>query len=149
MLLKKFDDFTHIFLVNASQMAYIEEASKTHEMLRKFCDLHRYFIKRGQDSLFGEEVKALHCYLDILSYRYVNRFEVIIENNVKDTDIQIKHLSLLDFMDEIMNNALARHENRFRVTVGITAEDNLSISALLEAEDVTESFGTALTEVKD
>ena len=146
MILGRFDDFVRIFLVNASQMAYIEEAEKTHAMLQKFSELHRYMIKSGYTSTLGEELKAARSYLEIQTSVYEGRFSFSIENCIKNMDVNIKHLSLLDFIEEIMSNALSGHENRFSLAADLKEGDGIRVTAAIEAGGSKETFGVTLAE---
>ena len=73
---RRFDEFTQIFLVNASQMAYLEDAPGTQNMLQKFYELFRYFIKPESQILLSSEMDTLQNYIEIQKIRYGNRFDI-------------------------------------------------------------------------
>lgn len=146
MKLKRFDDFTYNFLVNASQMAYLEEAHKTHAMLQKFNELYRYMIRNESVAMLCDELKALQNYIDIQSDRYENWFKIAILNNLKCSDIYVKHLSILDFIENIINTAHSRYENYFNIQLELKSGIEIVITATLQAEDKKEVFNLTLTE---
>lgn len=137
--MKKFDEFTYIFLVNASQMAYLEDAGKTHAMLQQFNELYRYMIKSDGTALLIEELKAFKIYMDIQSSRYEGRFSFNFENRISNNDINVRHLSLLDFADGIMNDALTRFEGFFKITFKLNMQGAPCITASLESGDLKEN----------
>lgn len=144
--LKRFDDFTHIFLVYASQMAYIEEAHATHAILQKFSELYRYLIKNDDTSMLKDELNALLNYLDIQKNRNQNRFDIVLDNKMKNMDNYIKRLSLLDFADNIMESALMRYESHFNIRLELKNDGNPGLTAFLETDDTNEIFDMTLME---
>jgi LytS/YehU family sensor histidine kinase len=146
MKLKKFDDFTYIFLVNASQMAYIEDAHKTHSLLQMFNELYRYMIREDDESLLSGELKALQNYIDIQSTRYEGRFKITLENLLDNSDIHIKHLCLLDFVDEVLSNALTMYEGYFNIHLKIQIDINICATIILELDSNQEMFNMILAE---
>lgn len=146
MKLKRFDDFTYIFLVNASQMAYLEDAQKTHDMLQQFNELYRYMMRSDNSALLGEELKALRNHIDIQIGRHKSRFNITLGNNLKNNDIYIKHLSVLDFIDNIMNIALSKYETHFNVSLELKNDDKICLNALVGVENEEELFTIKLTE---
>ena len=143
---KRFDDLTYIFLVNASQMAYLEDAHKTHAMLQKFNELYRYMIKNDNAAMLGEELRALRNYMDIQTSRHEGRFSISLVNSLESSDIYVKHLCLLDFTDNIMSSALARYESYFSVYLELNCHNEICMTASLEAGSGKETFNITLTE---
>lgn len=149
MKFKKFDDFTYVFLVSASQMAYIEDAHKTHALLQRFNELYRYMIREDKSSLLSGELKALQNYIDIYVTRYEGRFGITIENLLDDSDIYIDHLCLLDFVDDVLSNALTLYEEYFNIHLTIQIDKYVCATISLKVNNNMEIFEKILTrEVK-
>lgn len=143
---RKFDELTHLFLVNASQMAYIEDAPKTHAMLQKFSELYRYMIKRDKKAIFSEELKALYNYIDFQMSRYNGRFNIIIENKVENLDLLINHLVILNFVDEILSDLLSNYENYFEAQILLIKSKELLAKVLIDHDGKQEAFNLTLNE---
>lgn len=146
MMLKRYDDFTFNFLVNASQMAYLEEAHKTYAMLQKFNELYRYMMRLDDFTMLCDELKALQNYIDVQSLRYESWFKIKLVNSLETCDIYIKHLCILDFVENIIRNAHSRHENFFNLKLELKNENKIAVTAELQAEDEKEVFNLTLTE---
>jgi LytS/YehU family sensor histidine kinase len=146
---RRFDQFTQIFLVNASQMAYLEEAHGTQAMLQKFNELFRYFIKMDVHVNLSEEINALKNYVDIQKTRYGNRFHITFTNCDNTDDILINHLSIFDFFDYILNNALVQYENTINFDVEIITARNISLRVTLRTDREVEEFNRILLEEGD
>lgn len=149
MMKRRFDRFTQIFLVNVSQMAYIEEAHETQEMLQKFIELFRYFNKAEEMVSLTEEMTALQNYVDLQRLRYGSRFEVSCTNCKDLGDILVSRLTILDLFDDILCNALIQYENPFRFIFKVIPGDNASIAVTLITDMDNEVFSRSLTEEAD
>jgi LytS/YehU family sensor histidine kinase len=145
MKLKRFDDFTFNFLVNASQMAYLEEAHKTYAMLQKFNELYRYMIRPDNSSMLRDELKALQNFIEIQSLIYENWFKIKLVNRLETCDIYIKHLSILDFVENIIRNAHSEHESFFNLNLELKNENEIVVTAELQEENKKEVYNLTLT----
>jgi LytS/YehU family sensor histidine kinase len=143
---RRFDEFTQIFLVNASQMAYLEEAPSTQVMLQKFYDLFRYFIKPESRVLLSCEMDILQSYIDIQKIRYGNRFNISFINCSGFGDTQINHLAIIDF---ILNDALIQYEKIISFTIEIVSSKDISLKVILETDSETEEFIRLLVDEED
>lgn len=137
---KRFEEFTYIFLVNAGQMAYLEEARGTYSMLQKFNELFRHIIKDDKLVLFSHELAAFNNYIDILKIRYVNRFNVSLANCESYGDIFINHMSIIDFFDKILENAMTKYENHMDFYLEIETQSVLKLKIVLKAEKQEEVY---------
>lgn len=143
---RRFDRFTQIFLVNASQMAYIEEAPVTQDMLQKFIELFRYFNRTEETVSLTEEINALQNYIHLQRLRYGSRFDVSCTKCEDSGDISVSRLTVLDLFDDIISNALIQYENPIRFIFEVSPGDNASIVVTLITDTGTEMFSRLLTE---
>ena len=60
---RNFNLFTQAVILNASQMAYLEDAKKTQTMLLRFNELFRYYIKPDSPVILSEELNGLKTML--------------------------------------------------------------------------------------
>ena len=146
MELKNFDDFTYIFLINASQMAYIEDAKKTHIFLQRFNEFYRYMIREDKGSMLSGELKALQNYIDIQTTIHQGRFNITYENLLDNNDVYIKHLSLLEFLNSVLSNALNMYEGYFTIHIEIRNNKHMYATIVLEVDSKKEIFNIILTE---
>lgn len=146
---RRFDEFTQIFLVNASQMAYLEDAPGTQNMLQKFYDLFRYFIKPEGQVLLSCELDTLQNYIDIQKIRYGNRFNIAFVNCSGFGDTHINHLTIIDFFDHILNDALLQYEKIISFTIEVVSGKDISLKVLLETDTETEEFVRLLVDEVD
>lgn len=140
MKLEKFDEFTYLILVNASQTAYIEDAQKTHSLLQQMNKLYRYLIRKENSAMLGDEMNALGIYLDIQASRYENRFHAMIQNSLTNQVVPVRHLCLLDFIDNILNTALAGYEDDFAIRIQLDMEERILFTAILESAGQKQLF---------
>lgn len=146
---RRFDQFTQLFLVNASQMAYLEEAHGTQAMLQKFNELFRYFIKVDLHVNLSDEINALKNYVDIQKTRYGNRFFITFTNCDTINDIVISHLAIFDFFDSILNNALVQYENTINFDIEVICDKNITLRVTLKTDREVEEFNRVLLEEGD
>jgi len=146
---RRFDRFTQIFLVNASQMAYIEEAPGTQDMLQKFIELFRYFNRPEERVSLTEEINALKIYVDLQRLSYGSRFDVVWTNCEDPEDISVRRLTMLDLFDNILSNALVQYENPIRFIFEVTCGKNAGVSVTLKADEETEVFTRSFSEEAD
>lgn len=138
-----------MFVVNAAQMAYLENAPKTQMMLQMFCELLRYFYKGDTQVLLSKELEALRNYIDIQKIRYGNRFDITYLNCSGFEDININHLSVIDFVDHILNNALVQYEGIIALTVEIKDTNGIFLRVILKKDMKKEEFSRPLAEMGD
>ncbi len=143
---RRFDQFTQIFLVNASQMAYLEEAHETQAMLQKFIELFRYFNKADALVNLKEEMLALRNYVDLQKLRYGSRLEITCACPDERGDTPVRHLAILDFFDNLLGNALVQFENAISCNIGIEPGENARLKVVLEADGQKEEFSRVLLE---
>lgn len=146
---RRFDEVTQMFVVNAGQMAYLENAPKTQMMLQMFCELLRYFHKADAQVLLSKELEALRNYIDIQKLRYGNRFDITYVNCSGFDDININHLIIIDFVDHILNNALVQYEGFIDFTVEIKFSDGIFLRVILKKDMKKEEFIMPLVEMGD
>lgn len=149
MKLRRFDEVTQMFVVNAGQMAYLENAPKTQMMLQMSCELLRYFYNGDTQVLLSKELEALRNYIEILKIRYGNRFDVTYVNCSEFEDININHLSIIDFVDHILNNALVQYEGIIDFTVEIKCSYGIFLRVILKKDMKKEEFLRPLAEMGD
>lgn len=139
-----FNQFIQDVILNASQMAYLEDAQKTHTMLLRFNELFRYLNKLGDSVTLAEEMNGLKNYIDIQIMRYGDRFNVEYPEESYD-NITVKHLEVISFFDNLLNNALAQYENSIRIVFKIINQSNAYLRILLNSDNSFEDFSIVLT----
>ncbi len=139
-----FNQFIQDVILNASQMAYLEDAQKTHTMLLRFNELFRYLNKLGDSVTLAEEMNGLKNYIDIQIMRYGDRFNVEYPEESYD-NITVKHLEVISFFDNLLNNALAQYENSIRIVFKIINQSNAYLRILLNSDNSYEDFSIVLT----
>lgn len=149
MKLRRFDEVTQMFVVNAGQMAYLENAPKTQMMLQMFCELLRYFYKDDTQVSLSKELEALRNYIDIQKIRYGERFDITYVNCSTFEDININHLIIIDFVDHILNNALVQYEGIIDFTVEIKCTDGIFLRVILKKDMIKEESLRLLVEMGD
>lgn len=149
MKLRRFDEVTQMFIVNAGQMAYLENAPKTQMMLQISCELLRYFYNGDTQVLLSKELDSLRNYIEILKIRYGNRFDINYVNFSEFEDININHLSIIDFVDHILNNALVQYEGIIDFTAEIKCSDGIFFKVILKKDMKKEEFLRPLVEMGD
>lgn len=138
-----FNQFTHDFILNASQMAYLEDAQKTHTMLLSFNELFRYLTKSVGSVSLAEEMNGLKNYIDIQIMRYGNRFNVKYPEENYD-NIIVKHLEIIESFDNLLNNALAKYENTIKIVFEIINESNTYLRISFHSDSIFEDFSIVL-----
>ncbi|MGI6777122.1 MAG: histidine kinase [Acetivibrionales bacterium] len=136
MKIKRFEEFTYIILVNASQVAYHEEAPVTHSLLSSFNEVYRYIIKKEDKVLLEDEISILKKYFNVQKIRYGNKFSVLINENLSDKAIYINHLSVIDFVDYVFNDTLGRCEGSigFNITFYLEEAVAMDIEAQMDGK---------------
>lgn len=142
----RFYEFTYNFLVNASQMAYVEEAHGTYKLLQSFNELFRYVVKDSKTVMLTDEFRVLKNYIDILKMRYGDRINISIPKEIELKNIFIKRLSVLDFIDNILNDALTRFERFTSTRIELERGESPCIKVSIEIDDKTEVFTKILSE---
>ncbi len=146
---RRFDEVTQMFIVNAGQMAYLENAPKTQMMLQISCELLRYFYNGDTKVLLSKELEALRNYIEIQKIRYGNRFDITYVNYSDFEDININHLSIIDFVDHILNNALVQYEGIIDFTVELKCSNGIFLKVILKKDMKKEEFLRPLAEMGD
>ncbi|NLE26180.1 MAG: histidine kinase [Clostridiaceae bacterium] len=140
-----FSQFIQDVILNASQMAYLEDAQKTHTMLLSFTELYRYLIKPGVTATLAEEMNGLKNYIDIQIMRYGDRLNVEFPEENYD-NLSVKHIEIIGYFDNLLNNALAQYENRINIVFKIINQSNAYLKILLNSDNSFEDFSIVLME---
>ena len=143
---RNFNLFTQAVILNASQMAYLEDAKKTQTMLLRFNELFRYYIKPDSPVILSEELNGLKNYVDIQIMRYGNRVNVKLPEEEVCDHILVNHLEVIDFFDNILNNALAQYENSIKVEMKIDTQNCARLRIFLYSDNNFEEFSIDLME---
>lgn len=140
-----FSQFIQDVILNASQMAYLEDAQKTHTMLLSFTELYRYLIKPRVTATLAEEMNGLKNYIDIQIMRYGDRLNVEFPEENYD-NLSVKHIEIIGYFDNLLNNALAQYENRINIVFKIINQSNAYLKILLNSDNSFEDFSIVLME---
>lgn len=99
--------------VTVSNFAILEDANKTEEILEDFSSILRYYIENERDRIsLAQEFGQIEKYLNIISRQYNKKIKV---NMVKNRDAEkqmIPKLSVLPFVEYIVNFGVLSNNNR-------------------------------------
>ena len=137
---KRLNEFTYGFLVNAAQMAYVEEANNTSILLQNFNQVYRYLIRDVELVTLYNEVEVLKKYINVQKTRYENHFSVEINNDIKNKAIFINHLNVINFFDSILHSSLERFEKSININLEFESSENTLMIIKLKYNDVNETF---------
>jgi len=137
---KRVDEIICNFLINANQLAYIEEAHSTLMVLENLNDLLRYFIRDVQMVTLYDELEILKKYITIEKMRHGDRFSVYLNNGNENRAYYINHLSVIDFFDTVLYKALERFEHFIKFTLQIHTDDVRRLKIILDTNDSKEIF---------
>lgn len=143
---KRFDEFNQSFLVSASQVAYLEDASGTQAMLRKFCDIFRYFTKTEKHALLSKELEVMKSYIDIQKTSYANKFEFAFTDYGSYADMTVDHFVLVGFFDTIFCQSLYKYDQPVFFQIGIISGHPPKLRITVQSNSVTEIFEIGIRE---
>ena len=137
---KRLNEFINNFLINANQMAYVEEALNTHSFLENFNELFRYIVSKEQSSTLFNELVVLNKYIYVQKVPYGNRFNVTFHNYDKNKAIFINHLDVIDFFDSILYQVLERYENYIDIVIEFEVKGSVVMTIKIEANNEKNVF---------
>lgn len=126
-------------LIDANNMALIEEAHSTADFLEKCSKFIRYANKKQTDILVKDELKALDTYLELR--RFHDTIECII--NVKTKTAVIGHMELIRLISESIKVGRTRANiddpNLITISEG-PDETNINVEIRMPDEDNASSY---------
>jgi len=137
---KRLNEFICNILVNASQMAYVEDAHGTLMLLENFNEVFRYLIRDIQTVTLFYELEILNKYITIIKVQHGDRFNVHLENEEQNKGIFINHLSVIDFFDNILYKVLEQFDKPVNITLEFDMSKDNCLKIILESEDHRETF---------
>lgn len=106
MEVKRIHEITYSFLVNASELAFIEEAEGTNALLSDFYYLFKYLTSEEQTVTLFDELEIVMKYVLIQKAKYNNRFTIKINNIEEYKSIYILRSLILEYFDNILCNII-------------------------------------------
>lgn len=137
---KRLNEFINNFLINANEMAYIEEALNTHRFLENFSELFRYIVSKEQSSTLFNELKVLNNYIYVQRIPYGDRFSITFHNHDKNKAIFINHLDVIDFLDSILYQVLEKYENYINITIEFEVKSSVIMTIKIDANNEKKVF---------
>jgi Fe2+ or Zn2+ uptake regulation protein len=141
---KRLIQITNNFLLSANELAFIEEAEGTRDLLLNFYDLFRYIISRDEEISLYSELEALKKYIIIQKARYNNRFTVHIDNEEANKDIFIKRSLLIDYFDQILYRIIEDLENTVHFTFEFEIGETILIKLVQNVGNKLETYSINL-----
>lgn len=106
MEVKRIHEITNSFLVNASELAFIEEAEGTNALLSDFYDLFKYLTSEEQTVTLFDELQIVMKYVSVQKSKYNDRFTIEIKNMEEYKSIYILRSVILEYFDNIFSNII-------------------------------------------
>lgn len=75
-------------LIFTNQLAYVENAAGTYEVLNELIPLFRYASREGKWALLEHEISGLENYIKILRIRYANRISFTVPDGIPRVFVQ-------------------------------------------------------------
>ncbi len=141
----RLNELTKSILLDASQLAFIEEAPKTFKLLDSYLKLFRYVTREKEIECLECEIEAVNHYINIQRIHYDFDFEVSIDKAEVLKTIFISKLSLFTFFDELLINILTDEKKCKSAALKFDIQ-NGQVKARLEVSylDKLEIFNTLL-----
>lgn len=99
-------NLTSDFLVNACQLAYVEEAYGTLSILENLNDLLRYITRPIETITLFEEITILEKYITLYRTRFGERLSIIINNSGENKAIYIERMKIINEIDRYLMNII-------------------------------------------
>lgn len=141
---RRLNEFICNFLVNAGQMAYVEDAHGTLMLLENFNEIFRYFTGNIQTVTLFYELEILNKYITVQKMQHGDRFNVYLINEGQNKGIFINHLSVIDFFDSILHKTLEQYEKPVNITLEFETGIDNRLKIVLEVEGHKEIFTKVL-----
>ncbi|WP_070000372.1 histidine kinase [Cellulosilyticum sp. I15G10I2] len=139
MYKERLKELTHSVLLDASQLAFIEEAPKTFNLLDSYLKFFRYLSKEKEKECLDYEIEVIEHYINIQRTHYDFNFEVAIDKDKMLKTIFITKSSLIAFFDKLLINILSQEEKCKRMALEFEIQNGqvkviLEVSYLNKAE---------------
>lgn len=103
---KRMHEFASDVIVNAAQLAYVEEAHGTNMLLLQLNEFYRYYIRESKMATLYKEIDILNKYIIIQKMRVGDRFSLDVENNIIYQSIYVPRMSLIEFVDKLLTERI-------------------------------------------
>lgn len=140
----RISELISLFLVNAAELAYVEEAHGTFALLNNLNQVYRYMIRDVDEVTLYNEIDILEKYIELLKMSYGDRFEVKFTNNDENKNIYIKHLSAIDFFDRILFCFLENYEDFISISISCQVLEDISMNMNVVIGNHVEYFSQKL-----
>jgi|GEM_PF-3341767 len=99
-------EFISDVIVNAAQLAYVEDANGTNMLLLQLNEFYRYNIRDSNIATLYKEIDILKKYIAIQKMRAGDRFSVEVENDFVYQSLYVQRMSLVGFVDKILTELM-------------------------------------------
>jgi len=106
MHLIRMHEFTSDVIVNAAQLAYVEDANGTNMLLLQLNEFYRYNIRDSNIATLYKEIDILKKYIAIQKMRAGDRFSVEVENDFIYQSLYVQRMSLVGFVDKVLTELM-------------------------------------------
>lgn len=141
---KRLNEIINNFLINANQLAYIEEAAKTYELLGNFNELFRYIVNNETTNPLFNELEVLKKYIYVQKVPYGSRFDVSFNNEDKNKAVYIKHMEVINFFDWVFHQILEKYEDFIYINLNFETENLINMIISVDSNNQREVFTKSL-----
>lgn len=112
---KRIFGLTSDFLVNAGQLAYVEDAPGTLNLLENLNHVFRYITSSPGSVSLTDEIAVLQKYILLYKSRFGERFNITVPNLPEFKVVYINHLQVIDFVDEILTGIFDHYDENITI----------------------------------
>lgn len=127
MEVKRIHEITNSFLVNASELAFIEEAEGTNALLSDFFDLFKYLTGEEQTVTLFDELEIVRKYVSVQKTKYNNRFTIEIKNIEEYKSVYILRSQILEYFDNTLCNIIEDVEGTVDYLLELETKEGCSL----------------------
>lgn len=146
MKINRVNEITKNFLINATQMAFLERAEATYTMLEKFSEFYRYLIRKTDICILFDELEVLKMYIFIKKNIYGEKLNVHFENEEQYKNVYIKHLSIIDYFDEILLEEIININNDLNINFIFEIEEKIRLNVEVDSNKSKKLYSQVLWE---
>ncbi len=99
-------EFLKHILSHAGQLAYVEDATATFDMLEKLNIFFRYITAKTSSVMLKEETAAAESYIALQKLCNPTRFSIAFATDLESDEIFIRRCGLIDMLDDFMRCVL-------------------------------------------
>lgn len=128
------NEITKNFLINATQMAFMEKAESTYNILEKFSEFYRYLVRKTDICILFDELEVLKMYIFIKKNIYGEKLNVYFENEEQYKSVYIKHLFIIEYFDEILIEEIININDSLNINITFEIEEQSRLNVEVESK---------------